>query len=136
MAKQMVFSFREKAGKNLEESSWLLGNKGSQLAEMTRIGVSVPPGFTIVASVCRHYFSNKKKWPQGLEKQVKQILSFIEEKNPKAKIIIGGWQPTINKPPASKYVFVKGVNGEAYGELLKMLQYLVIITNQQIQVII
>lgn len=83
MVVQWVFSFREKTGKNLEERGWLLGNKGCQLSEMARLGVPVPPGFTIATSVCRHYFSSKKKWPHGLEAQLKKKLRQLEKETGK-----------------------------------------------------
>ena len=44
----------------------LLGGKGANLAEMTRIGLPVPPGFTITTEVCTHYYANGRKYPQAL----------------------------------------------------------------------
>ncbi len=48
----------------------LLGGKGANLAEMTRIGLPVPPGFTITTEVCNHYYAHGRKYPQALEKQI------------------------------------------------------------------
>ncbi|MBU0636351.1 pyruvate, phosphate dikinase [Candidatus Micrarchaeota archaeon] len=78
MTEQLVWSFREN-NKSLEESVLLLGNKGAQLVEMTRIGLPVPPAFTISTNACRSYLSNKKKWPADLEKQVKQKIVELEK---------------------------------------------------------
>jgi pyruvate,orthophosphate dikinase len=83
MTAKMVFSFSERVGKNPEESAWLLGNKGAQLSEMARLKVPVPSGFTIGAAVCRSYFSNTKKWPLGLEKQLAQKLKQLERETGK-----------------------------------------------------
>ena len=49
----------------------LLGGKGANLAEMTRIGLPVPPGFTITTEVCTYYYDNKKTYPEVLEAQAK-----------------------------------------------------------------
>src|SRR6266404_4774385 len=48
----------------------LLGGKGANLAEMTRIGLPVPPGFTITTEVCSHYYANKKTYPKELQGQI------------------------------------------------------------------
>jgi pyruvate,orthophosphate dikinase len=57
----------------------LLGGKGANLAEMTNIGLPVPPGFTISTELCAYYYANKKKYPKELEKQVKVALQGIEK---------------------------------------------------------
>ena len=44
----------------------LLGGKGANLAEMCRIGLPVPPGFTITTEVCTYYYANKRTYPQTL----------------------------------------------------------------------
>src|SRR5436190_4668808 len=56
----------------------LLGGKGANLAEMTRIGLPVPPGFTITTEVCTYYYDNKRTYPKILEPQVKAGMAFIE----------------------------------------------------------
>src|SRR6266852_6131678 len=57
----------------------LLGGKGANLAEMSRIGLPVPPGFTITTEVCSHYYANKRSYPKNLEAQVKAGVAFIEK---------------------------------------------------------
>ncbi|RLE69093.1 MAG: pyruvate, phosphate dikinase, partial [Thermoprotei archaeon] len=57
----------------------LLGGKGAGLAEMTNIGIPVPPGFTITTEVCRLYYKNNKQFPEGLEEQVEENLRKLEE---------------------------------------------------------
>ena len=44
----------------------LLGGKGANLAEMCRIGLPVPPGFTITTEVCTYYYANKRTYPAAL----------------------------------------------------------------------
>src|SRR5512137_846523 len=57
----------------------LLGGKGANLAEMSRIGLPVPPGFTITTEVCTYYYENKKTYPKSLEPAVKAGVAFIEK---------------------------------------------------------
>ena len=57
----------------------LLGGKGANLAEMAAIGIPVPPGFTITTEVCRYYYKNGGKYPEGLTEQVHQGMRFLEE---------------------------------------------------------
>src|SRR6516165_3825970 len=57
----------------------LLGGKGANLAEMSRIGLPVPPGFTITTDVCTYYYQHKKSYPKALEAQVKSGVQFIEK---------------------------------------------------------
>jgi len=56
----------------------LLGGKGANLAEMTNLGVPVPPGFTISTKGCIYYQDNKE-WPAGLEDELKQSMKKLEE---------------------------------------------------------
>ncbi len=57
----------------------LLGGKGANLAEMTNIGLPVPPGFTITTEVCRYYYENDKTYPKGLYEQVRKALENVEK---------------------------------------------------------
>src|SRR5881394_3545665 len=57
----------------------LLGGKGSGLAEMSRIGLPVPPGFTITTEVCTYYYGNKKSYPKVLDAQVKAAVAKVEK---------------------------------------------------------
>src|ERR1041385_8132950 len=56
----------------------LLGGKGANLAEMTRIGLPVPPGFTITTEVCTYYYDNKRTYPKQIEADVKDGITFLE----------------------------------------------------------
>ena len=57
----------------------LLGGKGAGLAEMIRIGLPVPPGFTINTDVCTYYYEHKRANPQQLAKQVDEALTKVEK---------------------------------------------------------
>jgi len=57
----------------------LLGGKGANLAEMTNIGLPVPPGFTITTEVCTYYYANKQTYPKVLAAQVKEALVKVEK---------------------------------------------------------
>jgi len=57
----------------------LLGGKGANLAEMTNLGIPVPPGFTITTEVCTHYYSNDHNYPSELQSQVEEAISKTED---------------------------------------------------------
>src|SRR5215467_5221867 len=57
----------------------LLGGKGANLAEMSRIGLPVPPGFTITTEVCTYYYAHKKTYPKELQGLVKAGITHIEK---------------------------------------------------------
>jgi pyruvate,orthophosphate dikinase len=57
----------------------LLGGKGANLAEMTRIGLPVPPGFTITTEVCNYFTENRRTYPKGLEAEVEAALAKVEK---------------------------------------------------------
>ncbi len=56
----------------------LLGGKGANLAEMSRIGLPVPPGFTITTEVCTYYYANKRTYPASLQAQMKAGIARME----------------------------------------------------------
>src|SRR3954463_6833855 len=57
----------------------LLGGKGANLAEMTRIGLPVPPGFTITTEVCTYYYDHKRTYPKELQRQVESGVANMEK---------------------------------------------------------
>jgi pyruvate,orthophosphate dikinase len=57
----------------------LLGGKGANLAEMSRIGLPVPPGFTMTTEVCTYYYANKRTYPKVLEAQARDGMAFLEK---------------------------------------------------------
>ncbi|GFP19894.1 pyruvate, orthophosphate dikinase, partial [Candidatus Hakubella thermalkaliphila] len=74
MRKKYVYFFDE----GNAEMRDLLGGKGANLCEMTRIGLPVPPGFVISTEACIHYFENGKKFPEELWDQVMAALARVE----------------------------------------------------------
>ncbi|MGE5371664.1 MAG: pyruvate, phosphate dikinase [Solirubrobacterales bacterium] len=79
MSKKYVLLFEEGRG----DQKKLLGGKGANLAEMTRIGLPVPPGFTITTDVCNDYYANGKQLPDGVLDQAFAALGVIEQKTGK-----------------------------------------------------
>src|SRR5688500_17292778 len=61
----------------------LLGGKGANLAEMCRIGLPVPPGFTITTEVCTYYYDHKRSYPPALQAQMKAGVAAIEKQTGK-----------------------------------------------------
>jgi len=61
----------------------LMGGKGANLAEMTNIGIPVPPGFSITTEACKEFYREDKKFPPGMEDQVKEGIKKIEDKTGK-----------------------------------------------------
>src|SRR6184192_1063887 len=61
----------------------LLGGKGAGVAEMTRAGMPVPPGFTITTEACREYYALGRKFPAALWDQVEAALAKLEEQTGK-----------------------------------------------------
>jgi pyruvate, orthophosphate dikinase len=77
--KKWVYFFG--AGKAEGDGEWrdLLGGKGAGLAEMTKIGLPVPAGFTISTEACDHFYKNNKKYPAELKKQVIDSVARLEK---------------------------------------------------------
>jgi pyruvate,orthophosphate dikinase len=61
----------------------LLGGKGANLAAMTRIGLPVPPGFTITTEVCTHFYQNGKKFPSQLPGDLAKAIAWMEKETGK-----------------------------------------------------
>jgi pyruvate,orthophosphate dikinase len=61
----------------------LLGGKGANLGAMTKIGLPVPPGFTITTEVCTHYYENGRKYPDGLLTELAKAVAWMEKETGK-----------------------------------------------------
>ena len=72
--------FFDEGNKNMKK---LLGGKGANLAEMTKMGLPVPQGFTITAEACIEYTKNEKQFPIGLWEQIQENLKKLEEQSGK-----------------------------------------------------
>ncbi len=86
--KKWVYLFNEVDQAEAYAGSWdgvrgLLGGKGANLAEMTRIGVPVPPGFTVTTEACNAYLANNNRFPEGLWEQELEALKAVEEQTGK-----------------------------------------------------
>ncbi len=73
-----VYFFGKGKAEGAAKMKDLLGGKGANLAEMTNLGIPVPPGFTISTEVCAAYYENNKKYPNGLENDVLETLKKLE----------------------------------------------------------
>ncbi|MBN1389163.1 MAG: pyruvate, phosphate dikinase [Candidatus Thermoplasmatota archaeon] len=71
---KFVYLFKE-GNRDMKE---LLGGKGANLAEMTRLGIPVPPGFTITTEACNKYYRTKNIFQEGLEDQVRNAVKALE----------------------------------------------------------
>jgi len=90
-ARRWVYSFAPGRADGGADDRELLGGKGANLAEMCRLGLPVPPGFTLSTEVCTHYYAHDRSYPKGLEAEVDRALASLEraaekrfgdEKNP------------------------------------------------------
>ena len=81
--KKYVYSFGGGKAEGNKGMKALLGGKGANLAEMTSIGIPVPPGFTISTEACAEFNALGGDWPQGLDGQVQEALGRLEEQSGK-----------------------------------------------------
>ncbi len=78
MAKKYVYYFGDGKAEGTSNMKELLGGKGAGLAEMTNLGISVPPGFTISTEACVEYYKVGKKYPPGMWEAALQALKRVE----------------------------------------------------------
>ena len=78
--KQFIFSFDDKKISKIKNKKNLLGGKGANLSEMGKLGLPVPPGFTITTKVCDIFYTNKEKLPNKVISQIKNEIKKIEKK--------------------------------------------------------
>ena len=74
-----VYNFGDGTADGSTEMKNLLGGKGANLAEMSRLGLPVPPGFTISTDVCTYYYQNDRQYPSDLGEQVSQAIRRLEQ---------------------------------------------------------
>ena len=77
--RKLIFGFKDKNINRLKNKKKILGGKGSNLAEMGRLGLPVPPGFTISTEVCKIFYNNKKNLPKKLISNVFNEIKNIEK---------------------------------------------------------
>ena len=79
MVEKWVYFFGNGKAEGNATMREFLGGKGANLAEMTNLGVPVPPGFTIATKVCDEYYRNKGKWPEGLAEEIDRNVAKLEK---------------------------------------------------------
>src|SRR5712692_9721818 len=79
MPQKYVYFFGEGHAEGNARMKDILGGKGAGLAEMTNIGVPVPPGFTISTEVCTYFYAHEKSYPPELKKTVEENLARVEK---------------------------------------------------------
>ena len=80
---KVIFNFKDKSTKKLKNKKNILGGKGANLGEMGRLGLPVPPGFTISTKVCDIFYKNKKRLPKKIIKEIQNELKSIERNTKK-----------------------------------------------------
>ncbi len=76
---KLILNFKSKDSKKIKNPKNFLGGKGANLSEMGRMGLPVPPGFTISTKVCDIFYQNKKRLNSSLINQIKKELKIIEK---------------------------------------------------------
>src|SRR3989441_12482299 len=82
-SKKYVYSFGNKKAEGDGSMKPLLGGKGANLAEMTSIGLPVPPGFTITTDTCAAYYRNGQRLPTGLMNEVHKNIDLLQKEQGK-----------------------------------------------------
>jgi pyruvate, orthophosphate dikinase len=82
-ATKMAYYFGKTKTEGKSNQKQLLGGKGANLADMTSIGLPVPPGFTITTEVCDLYYKHKQKLPPGLMDEVRKNVAILEKETGK-----------------------------------------------------
>ncbi len=126
MKKYVYFFANGKAEGNAKMKD-ILGGKGAGLAEMTNLGIPVPPGFTISTEVCKYYYDHGRTYPEGLKEQVEEALHRLEEvsgkkfgspENPLLVSVRSG--AAISMPGMMDTVLNLGLNDETVKGLAKL----------------
>jgi len=77
--KKLIFRFNNQNSQSSFNSKDVLGGKGANLAQMAKLGLPVPPGFTITTKVCEYFYESNKKIPKKVIKQTKKEIKIIEK---------------------------------------------------------
>ena len=79
MSEKFVYFFGGGSADGKAEMKELLGGKGANLAEMTSLGIPVPPGFTISTGVCKSYYDNNRTYTDAVKEQVAENVVKLEK---------------------------------------------------------
>ena len=77
--KKLIYRFNNQGTKGSVNSKEVLGGKGANLAQMAKLGLPVPPGFTISTKVCDYFYKNNKKIPKKIFQEAKKEINVIEK---------------------------------------------------------
>ncbi len=77
--KKYVYSFSQQKSDGNATMKELLGGKGANLAQMAKLGMPVPPGFTTSTEVCAYFYQNNQKYPKELISQIKSAVAMVEK---------------------------------------------------------
>jgi len=77
--KKLILNFKSKDSKKIKTPKNFLGGKGANLSEMGRMGLPVPPGFTISTKVCDLFYKDKKKLNKNIITSIKKELKAVEK---------------------------------------------------------
>ncbi|HVS00884.1 MAG TPA: pyruvate, phosphate dikinase, partial [Thermoanaerobaculia bacterium] len=80
MPSKYIYAFGGGTAEGKGDQKSLLGGKGAGLAEMSRLGIPVPPGFTLTTEACTFYHQHEDTYPEGLEDEVEQHLRLLEKR--------------------------------------------------------
>ena len=82
-AEKTIYYFGQSKTDGAGDMKALLGGKGANLAAMTKIGLPVPPGFTITTEVCVHYYENGRKFPDPMQAELPRAIAWLEKETGK-----------------------------------------------------
>jgi pyruvate,orthophosphate dikinase len=124
--KKIIYSFGNGKAEGDATMKELLGGKGANLAEMTNLGIPVPPGFTITTEVCEAYQKSGNKCPKGLNKEIDNNITQLEKKmdlslgNPDKPLLISVRSgAAISMPGMMDTVLNLGLNNKVVEGLVK-----------------
>lgn len=127
MSKKYVYFFAKGKAEGSAKMKNILGGKGANLAEMTSLGIPVPPGFTISAEVCDYYYKHSNTYPEGLKEEVEKNLKELEEVsgkkfgNPNNPLLVSVRSgAAVSMPGMMDTILNLGLNDETVNGLAKL----------------
>lgn len=126
MAVKYIYKFGEGKADGNAKMKETLGGKGANLAEMSSIGVPVPPGFTIITDVCDYYYKNGKKLPETLKAELDENIAILEKRknakfgDPKSPLLVSVRSgAAMSMPGMMDTILNLGINDEVCDGLAK-----------------
>jgi len=126
MAQKRVYFFGNGKAQGNAKMKELLGGKGANLAEMTNLGIPIPPGFTISTAVCAEYNKLKGKWPKGLKEEIDRNIARLERTmnaklgNPQRPLLVSVRSgAAVSMPGMMDTVLNLGLNDEVIAGIIK-----------------